>query len=254
MLALTHLPSPNLDAGQRTHVARLPIDHGLVARQHEAYCATLEHCRIDVRVLDVNRHLPDAFFIEDTAIVLDEIAIVTRLGTEARRDESAAIARVLKAYHPLEYIQAPATLEGGDVLRVGRRLLVGLSARTNFAGVQALENIARRFGYRVSPVAVYGCLHLKTACTALPDGSLLVNPSWVDLQSLADFMTVPVPEPEPWAANTLPLGSTVLLAAEHPRTAELLQGRGLDVRLVALSEFAKAEGGVTCLALFVNTE
>jgi dimethylargininase len=253
MLALTHVPSPNLDAGQRTHVARVPIDLGLALHQHESYRAMLESIGVEVRLLDVSKALPDAVFIEDTAIVLDEIAIMTRLGSEARRGESQTIARVLEAYRPLEHIEASATLEGGDVLRVGQLLLVGLSARTNLAGVQALQRIVQRFGYRVAPVIVQGCLHLKTACTALPDGTLLVNPSWVDMGPLQDFKIVTVPEDEPWAANTLSFGRTVLLAAEHPRTAQLLQARGLDVRLVALSEFAKAEGGVSCLALLLGS-
>jgi dimethylargininase len=185
-------------------------------------------------------------------VVLDEVAVLCSMGAESRRGERAGVERELLRYREVRRIELPATLEGGDVLRVGRRLLVGLSARTNRAGAEALEAVVQRFGYRVLPVPVRGCLHLKTACTALPDDTLLVNPCWVDLAALEGFRTVRVPVDEPWAANTLTAGETVLLAAEYPRTAHLLRRRQLDVRPVALSELAKAEGAVTCMALLLN--
>jgi dimethylargininase len=152
----------------------------------------------------------------------------------------------------VERIEAPATLEGGDVLRVGRTLMIGLSARTNASGVQAFETIVCRYGYRVLPVPVRQCLHLKTACTALPDGTLLVNPSWLALESLYEFKMVSVPADEPWGANTLSINGRLCLAAGHALTAELLVRLGFKVRTVDLSEFAKAEGCVTCLSLLVD--
>jgi dimethylargininase len=185
--------------------------------------------------------------------VLDEVAVLASMGTAARRAESAAIEAELRKYRPLARIALPATLEGGDVLRVGRVLLVGMSARTDSAGAGTLEAIVRPHGYRVVPVPVRGCLHLKTACTALPDGTLLVNPAWVDMPSLGAFGTVAVPAEEPWAANTLSVGATVCLAAGHERTADLVSRRGFAVRLLELSEFAKAEGGVTCLSLLLGS-
>jgi dimethylargininase len=249
MLALTHLPSPNMDQGQRTHVARVPLDYDLAVEQHGRYRALLRECGAEVRVLDVNSHLPDATFIEDPAVVLDEVAVLASMGTEARRAEPAGIEPELRKYREVQRVEPPAAIEGGDVLRVGRTLLVGLSCRTDPAGLKAFEAIVRRYGYRVLPVPVRGCLHLKTACTALPDGSLLVNPSWLDLGVLHGFELVRVPGEEPWAADTLPLGGAVCMAAGHPRTAELVRGRGFEVREVDLSEFAKAEGCVTCLSL-----
>jgi dimethylargininase len=252
MLALTHLPSPNLGHGLRTHVARRPIDHDLAVRQHEAYCQMLRACGAEVRTLDVNRDLPDGTFLEDTAVVLDEVAVLASMGAEERRAELVAIEAELRHHRVLHRIELPALLEGGDVLLVGRTLLVGLSCRTDSAGVHAFEAIVRRYGYRVVPVPVRGCLHLKTACTALPDGRLLVNPAWVEMAALRGFEILRVPEGEPWAANTLPINRTVCLAAEHARTADLLRQQGYDVRSVPLSEFAKAEGGVTCLALLVS--
>jgi dimethylargininase len=252
MIALTHLPSPQMESCELTYVARRPIDSALALRQHEAYCEMLRRCGVEVRGLDANLPLPDCAFIEDTAIVLDDAAVVASMGAESRRAEPTAIASVLRQYRKLERVELPATLEGGDVLRVGKKLLVGVSSRTNRAGVRALEAIANRHGYDILPVPVKGSLHLKTACTALPDGTLLVNPAWLDLEVLRVFELLPVPEAEPWAANALLLNNHICLAAAHPQTAELIRSRGFHVQTVDLSEFAKAEAGVTCLSLLVG--
>lgn len=252
MLAITHVPSPALGAGQRTYVARTPIDAGRAARQHADYCALLRHCGADVRTLDVNRHLPDCAFVEDTAVVLDEVAVLTSMGTEVRRTELVGIEPELRKHREVRRVEPPAKLEGGDVLRLGRTLLVGLSQRTDAAGARELEAVARPFGYAVVPVAVHGCLHLKTACTALPDGSLLVNPAWVDANAPSSFEMLPVPEEEPWAANVLSIGDRVCLDDSHMRTAQLIRSRGFAVETIDLSEFAKAEGGVTCLSILVQ--
>jgi dimethylargininase len=252
MLALTHVPSPNLDHGLRTHVGRVPVDYGLALRQHAGYCAMLRECGVRVHTLDVNRDYPDGTFIEDTSVVLDEAAVLTPMGTESRRGEPAGIEPELRKYREIHRIDPPACLEGGDVLRVGRTLLVGMSSRTDAAGVAALEGVVRRYAYHVLPVPLRECLHLKTACTALPDGRLLVNPVWLDTTALRGFELVPVPEEEPWAAGTLPIGDIVCLAAENVATAELVRRLCFAVRTVPLSEFAKAEGCVTCLSLLLD--
>ncbi len=252
MIAITHLPSPNLDAGQRTHIQRTPIDYARAVQQHRNYCALLHRCGADVVVLDVNRDLPDAVFVEDTAIVLDEVAVMTSMGTAARRGELAGIARALGKYRNLEWVELPALLEGGDVLVVGRTLLVGLSARTDRAGTLALQAIVGRYGYHVRGVPVRGCLHLKTACTALPDQRLLVQPAWLETDGLRDFEQVHVPPEEPWGANVLLLSDRVCLAEEYVRTARLLQRRGYRIQTTDISEFARAEGGMTCLSLLVG--
>ena len=199
--------------------------------------------------LDVNRDLPDCVFVEDTAIVLDEAAVLASLGIGSRRAEPAGIEPVLRKYREIQRIEQPATIEGGDVLRVGRTLLVGLSSRTNAAGVSALRAIVGRYGYSVVPVRVRQCLHLKTACTALPNERLLVNPALLEAEVLRGFEWVRIPEEEPWAANVALVGSNVCVAAEHQRTAELVRKLGFAVQTIDLSEFAKAEGGVTCLSI-----
>jgi dimethylargininase len=249
MLALTHVPSPNMAACQLTHLARQPIDHGRALSQHATYCQVLRDCGAAVVTLTVNRYLPDCAFVEDTAVVLDEVAILTPMGTAARRAEPPGIEPELRKYRTVERIDLPATIEGGDVLRVGRTLLVGASSRTNAAGVTALQAVAGRYGYVVRPVPVRNCLHFKTACTALDDQRLLVNPAWLDGSAQHGFETVSVPAHEPFAANLARVGATLLIAATHVRTADLLGGLGFAVRTIDLSEFAKAEGGVTCLSL-----
>jgi dimethylargininase len=242
-----------MEHGQRTYVGRAPIDRGRAARQHREYCRLLRQCGADVVTLDVNRDLPDCAFIEDTAVVLDEVAVLASMGTAARHAEPAGVEPELRKYREVQRVEAPATLEGGDVLRVGRTLLVGVSSRTNLAGVTGLAEIARHFGYGVAPVPVRRCLHLKTACTALDDESLLVNPAWLDVQALQGFDLVRVLEEEPWAANAARVGNCLCVAAGHTRTAELIRNRGFEVHAIDLSEFAKAEGGVTCLSLLLNS-
>jgi dimethylargininase len=249
MLALTHAPSPRLEQAQRTFVAPAPIDYPLAVRQHHAYCDMLRRAGADVRTLDINRDLPDSVFIEDTAVVLDEVAVLAPMGAPSRRAEPAGIEPELRKYREVRRVGPPATFEGGDVLRVGRTLLVGLSSRTNAAGVEALRAVAGPFGYDVRAVPVGRCLHLKSAVTALPDGRLLANPDWLEPRALAGFEIVSVPDEEPDASNALLVGSRVCLPASHPRTVDRLRGLGFDVDTVDLSEFAKAEGCVTCLSL-----
>jgi dimethylargininase len=252
MLALTHIPSPRINNAERTFIGHETIDCDRAIRQHSGYCRMLERCGSKVRTLDVNRHLPDSVFIEDTAIVLEEVAVLASMGVESRRAEPAGIEPVLREYRQVYRLEGDAMLEGGDVLQVGRTLLVGLSSRTNLAGVSGLEAIVRRHGYRVIPVTIRQCLHLKSACTALPDGSLLVNPAWLDIPALANFDFVPVPEEEPGAADILSIGRRVCVPAENVRTAECIRQRGFDVETCELSEFAKADGGITCLSLLLN--
>ncbi len=252
MLAITHTPSPAMSECLLTFVTRSVIDQHRAEEQHEAYCRMLGDCGLDVRTLDVNRELPDCAFIEDLAVVLDEVAVVTRPRTASRRRETAQVESALREYRPVERVDAPATLEGGDVLQVGRRLLVGLSSRTNASGVAALDAVARRFGYDVRAVPVHGCLHLKTACTALPDRRLLINRAWVDIDALHGYELIDVPASEPWGANVVCLGDRVIAAAAHAATAELICGLCFDVCTIELDEFAKAEGGVTCLSLLLT--
>lgn len=251
MIALTHLPSPNLQACEKTYVPAASIDVAQARVQHAAYCRLLAELGCEVLVLDCNELHADSTFVEDTAVILDELAVLASMGTVSRRPETDPMRSILSRFRPLETIHLPATLEGGDVLRVGRQLLVGCSRRTNRTGIEALKGIVGRFGYEILPVPVHGCLHLKTACTALPDGRLIVNPKWIDLTGLSGWEILAVPDSEPWAANLCLVGESIILPAEHGATAEMLRNLGAKIYPVPLSEFAKAEGGATCLSLLI---
>lgn len=252
MIALLHGLSPALDRCERTFIPHEAIDWAQANRQHTGYRVALEALGVDVRILTMNLPYPDSVFLEDTAVVLNEVAIIASMGAASRQAEPDAVARVLSEYRRLEPIEPPATLEGGDVLRVGRTLLVGLSGRTNARGIESLAAIAGRMGYRVESVSVRGCLHLKTACTALPDDRLLVNRTWLDVSPLRDFGLIDIPPDEPWSANVVTVGTHVLLPLAHQKTAALVEQLGFAVRAVDISEFAKAEGGVTCLSIMLG--
>lgn len=251
MIALVHSPSPNLQACERTFVPDATIDYQAALGQHAAYCQTLSQLGCEVQKVEVNSSLPDGVFIEDTAVVLDEVAVLGSMGTPSRAAEPDQIEPVLYEFREVQRVRPPARLEGGDVLRIGRTLLVGQSRRTNQAGIEALGEIVRRYGYEVLPVPVRHALHLKTACTALPDGRLLINPAWVAEGALAGFRRLRVAESEPWAANVVLVGGAVLMSAAAPRTADSIRRLDFAVVTVDISEFAKAEGGVTCLALLI---
>jgi dimethylargininase len=252
LTAITHLPSPNMERGERTYVGADPIDRALALTQHAAYCGALAACGARVVTLDANCDLPDCVFVEDAAIVLDELAVLMSMGAASRRAELELIADALRPFREMERIALPARIDGGDVVRSGHSLFVGRSSRTDDAGIAALRAVVERRGYRVTPVPVRGCLHLKTACSALPDGRFLVNPQWIDVVPLAGSKLLPVPSTEPWAADVLPIGSEIIVADAFPATRALLEGEGFGTVPVPVSEFAKAEGGVTCMSLIVD--
>ena len=207
MIAITRAVSPTFDRCELTHLAREPIDVARATEQHRAYERLLARLGAEIVTAPPAPDAPDAVFVEDTALVLDEIAIVTRPGAPSRRAETAGIAATLAAYRPVRRMEAPATLDGGDVLRLGRTLCIGRSGRTNDDGIAALASMAAPFGYTVVPVEFSGCLHLKSAVTALDDERLLLNPAWVSPASLPAREVVCVDEREPHAANALRLGA-----------------------------------------------
>lgn len=249
LLAITHTPPSGLELGERSYVTRQPIDFQLALRQHAKYCALLRACGAKVVTLDVNGAHPDAVFVEDTAVVTDEIAVLASPGAPSRRPEVAGIEPELRKHREVRRIELPATLDGGDVIIVGRTILVGATARTNEAGARALEEFVAPFGYRVIRITPRNCLHLKSACCALPDGRLLVNPDWVDPSALPDFDSLMIAPQEPFAADFAVASGTIIMSETNPRTADMVSRLGFAVRTTPLSEFEKAEGGVTCLSI-----
>jgi dimethylargininase len=252
-LAFTREVSPTLAACELTHLRREPIDVARARAQHAAYEDALTRLGCEVVRLPPLPELPDAVFVEDTAVVLNEVAVITRPGAPSRRAETASTATALGSLRPLVHLRDPETLDGGDVLRVGRTLWVGRSGRTNAEGVAALGWVLLKWGYTIRPVDVRGCLHLKSAATAVDDGLVLINPDWVDRHAFAGFEVVEVDSGEPCAANALRLGEALLYPTAFPRTRARLEARGLHIVAVDLSELAKAEGAVTCCSLIVES-
>lgn len=249
LTAITRKVSASLNNCELSFRARTPIDVAQAAAQHQAYQDALRQLGARVITLPAEPRLPDAVFVEDAAVVLDEIAVIARAGAASRQAETASVAAALAAHRPLVFIKAPATLEGGDVLRVGRTLYVGLTARTNAGGIEQLRQLTAPYGYRVVTIAVPGCLHLKTGCVYLGAQTLLVNRRWVEVAPFSEFTLLDVPADEPWAANALRVGATLLLPRGLPGAQRLLEDNGCDVRTLDISELQKAEAGLTCLSL-----
>jgi dimethylargininase len=254
LAALVREPSASLAECELSYVQRSSIDLKEARAQHAGYCAALRAAGAEVRVLPALDHLPDAAFVEDTAVVVDEVAVLGALGAESRVLEAEAMAGVLETYRPVRRLDRPgATLEGGDVLRIGRTVYVGRSGRTNAAGIEALRAVLESFGYRLRVVPVEGCLHLKTGCSSAGQGVVVLNPSWVSGRPFEqDGLTVvPVASSEPWAANVLDVAGALLVPAGHGATAARLRAAGLDPVEVEIGEFQKAEAGLTCLSLLI---
>jgi dimethylargininase len=249
LIAVTRAVSSSLTDCVLTHVPRTPIDLERARRQHHEYEQALVRLGYRIRQLSEAAALPDAVFVEDVAVVLDEIAVMTWPGATTRRPEVESVAAVLGDYRPLRRLAGPGTLDGGDVLRIGRTLYVGLGGRTNAAGASQLEDAVGAFGYEVRLVEVHGALHLKTAVTAVAEGVLLLNPAWLDARPFEGLDRIDVAPDEPFAANALRVGERVIYPSAFPRTRDRLAQQGVDVIEVDVSELAKAEGGVTCCSL-----
>jgi dimethylargininase len=225
------------------------VDVDLARRQHAAYCDLLRQQGARVRCLDFSVDHGDSCFIEDTAVVVDELAVLTTMGARHRREEPREVEPVLREYRPIERVADEAKIEGGDVLRIDHEIFVGRSARTDRAGVDELRRILAPRGYRVVEVEVRDGLHLKTAVTAIDAGTLLANREWVDIDALRRPAVIDVDAGEPLAANVLRIGQHVVMNAACPATVARVRARFSNVQALDISEFAKADGGLTCLSL-----
>ena len=241
MKAITRAPEDSLTDCALTHLERKPIDVARAIAQHADYVEALRSRGVAVEELPPLAGAPDACFVEDTAIVLDEVAVITRPGIESRRREVGSVASALAKHRELITIDAPSTLEGGDVVVAGETLFVGWSKRTNHAGLKELAHRVLR-----------GCLHLKSAMTLIGPETLLIQPEWLDLTHVRGLECLSVAPEEPFGANALRLADSLLHPAGFPRTHSLLCERGFDVSPVEIGEFQKAEGAVTCLSLLLD--
>jgi dimethylargininase len=251
--AFTRQVSPKLAQCELTHLERVPIDAARAREQHAAYERALSAFGMEIVRLPDLPDDPDGVFVEDTALILDGHAIITRPGAASRADEVGSTAAGLAGQFELHRI-GRGHLDGGDVLRIGKRLYVGLSSRTDSEGVAELRDKAAPLGFDVAATELGDCLHLKTAATlAGVDRAgravLIYNPLAIDPRQFAEVDAMAVADAEPGAANVLWAGGGIIMAAGNPRTADALRSRGLEVVELNVSELEKAEAGVTCMSL-----
>jgi dimethylargininase len=254
--AFTRAVSPRLAECQLTHLSRTPIDADKAAFQHAAYEGVLGDAGYEILRLPELADDPDAVFVEDTALILGEHAVITRPGAASRFGEIGSTAAGLKGHFDLHWI-SDGHLDGGDVMQIGKTLYVGLSTRTDATGIAALRTLAASLGFAVIHAALRDCLHLKTGATfagrdASGNAILVHDPRSVDPVQFAGTEPLAVDEREPAAANCLRAGDHLILPAGNPRTADRLRSRGFYVVEVDVSELQKAESGVTCMSLIAD--
>jgi dimethylargininase len=254
LTAITRAVSPALASCELTFVDRQPIDIAKAQSQHTAYEHLLARLGIHVHSLAAEPDRPDSMFVEDPAIVLDELAIILPLGTKSRQPEAESLAKALAPYRKLAHITAPAAIEGGDVLRIDRTLYVGQTTRTDAEGVRQLAAILAPHNYEVIPVPVTGCLHLKSAVTYLGRNTLLANRPWFDtkpfeINNSPQFQWIDVDPAEPHAANALAVADTIIFPASFPKSRARIESAGFHVTPLDISELQKAESGLTCSSL-----
>ncbi len=249
LTAITRAVSPGIVHCELSFIARKPIELAKAQEQHRAYEILLKQLGARVISMPAEPGLPDSMFVEDPAIVLDELAVILPLGTESRRPEAASLAQALAEFRKLECVTLPGTMEGGDILRIGRKLFVGLSSRTNAEGIWQLDAILKPYSYEITAVRVTGCLHLKSAVTYIGRNTLLANRAWIDLAPFAGYDWIDVAPEEPHAANALALGATIIFPASFPRTRARIEAHGFHVTALDISELQKAESGLTCSSL-----
>ena len=251
VLAITRAVSPRFAECEITHIERRPIDLVIARAQHSAYVNTLKQLGCQVIELPAEADYPDSVFVEDTAFSLPELAVITRPGADSRRPETESIIQALSPHIDLVHVCEPATLDGGDVLVLGKSIYVGLSTRSNPAAIDQLNELLQGYGYTVSGVRTDGCLHLKSAVTRVDEKTLLINPNLVDANHFAAFDRMEVAPSEPFAANCLPVGDSIIFPLAFPKTRAKLEKRGYQLVTVDVSELAKAEGAVTCCSLIL---
>ncbi|OPL18544.1 MAG: hypothetical protein AVO35_04220 [Candidatus Aegiribacteria sp. MLS_C] len=248
-IALMREVSLSISECEITNISRKPIDPDEARRQHEGLAQALRELGYKIHMIQEDRSLPDSAFIEDTAVVLEEIAVITHPGASSRRGETKAVAEALSIYRDLAFIGESGTLDGGDVLRVGRTLYVGKSCRSSAVGIINLRDIVGQYGYDVVSVPVNGCLHLKSAVTLVGEGTLLINPSWVDPSLFSGMKLIPVDASEPYGANSLLVDGGLLYSISYPGTRKKLEDMGLEVVAVDMTELAKAEADISCCCI-----
>jgi dimethylargininase len=251
-IAITRKISPRFNECEITHIDRTPIDLDVARTQHQGYVNALAEIGCQVIELPAEADLPDSVFVEDAAFILPEVAVITRPGADSRKPETESIIQSLAPHRALVHVTEPATVDGGDVLVLGKNIYVGISSRSNEASVRQMQELLDNYGYKVTGVEMHDCLHLKTAVTQVDEKTLLINPKWVDTAHFKDFDWIEVDPSEQFAANCLPVNGQIIFPTAFPKTRAKLEARGYKVQAVTVDELAKAEGAVTCCSLIIQ--
>ena len=250
--AITRKPGSSFAEGITTANLGNPL-LALALDQHSAYCQALKRCGLRVTTLEADEHFPDSTFVEDTAILTPQMAVITRPGADSRQGEVEAIRAALHSHYTnVRTIEAPGTVDGGDICQAGDHFFIGVSARTNPEGAHQLAGHLQAGGFTTSEIDIRstnGLLHLKSGLTYLGNGTLLVCEALAGLPDLFDYRVLVVPDEEAYAANCIRVNDFVLFAAGFPQTADLLTAEGFDLMLLDVSEFRKMDGGLSCLSL-----
>ena len=246
--AITRRPGEDFAQGLTTSDLG-PPSYGLMVKQHEAYVRTLKALGLETIVLNALPGYPDATFVEDTAVVTPDVAIITNPGAEARRGEEDAIEPILASYRETVRIQAPGTVDGGDVLMVGTHFLIGISDRTNDEGAEQLGRILEEYGNTWTAVPVAAGLHLKSSVNYVGKRTLLVTEEFADLNELKGYDKIILDKAEEYAGNTLLIHDCLITPKGFPDTRKKLEAMGLEIIELDVSEARKMDGGLTCMSL-----
>jgi len=246
--AIARMPGSNFAEGITTANLGKP-DFSRMNRQHQAYIQALRSLGLEVTVLDAEPNYPDAYFVEDVAVVTPQVAIITNPGAQARKGEEDSIEPVLARYRPTVHIRNPGTIDGGDVLMIGTHFFIGVSERTNPDGATQLGRILERYGYTFTMVPVAAGLHLKSSVNFIGEGTLLVGEGFAERDEFNSYEKIVVPQAEAYAANTLWINGHLIMPAGFPETKRRLAATGLPIIELDVSEAQKMDGGLTCMSL-----
>lgn len=246
--AIVRKPGINYSEGITTSGLGKP-DITLALKQHESYCKSLEKCGLFVEKLEPAFSFPDAVFVEDTAIVTENIAVIARPGDPRRRGEENTIEKALKKYRTVVRIKEPGTVDGGDICQTEDHFFIGISGRTNHEGARQLKSILSQYGYSASLIEVHHTLHLKSGFNDLGNNRLLIHEQFLDNPAIKNFGNIIVPEKEAYAANVVRINDHLLVPDGFPETLSILKQLDIPLIVLDMSEFRKMDGGLSCLSL-----
>ena len=247
--AIARKPGKNFAQGLTITVSAKPPQYELLLKQHETYLEALEACELNVTLLDPLPDYPDAYFVEDTAVVTADVAVITHPGAETRQGEEKSMVPVLAGFRKIERILAPGTVDGGDVLQVDNHFFIGLSERTNKEGAGQLGRILESCGKTWATVEVGAGLHFKSSVNYVGKNTLLVTPDFAEREQLSGYDKIVVAKPEAYAANTLLVNEHLLTPTGFPFTRQKLEVLGFEIIELETSEVRKMDGGLTCLSI-----